>query len=75
MLPPSCADCLEIWDPQNPGTVIAVIGRYRDCFTLISPKQFSSFRAVVLIIGHIVPEMATPSFQLATVTLEWATET
>jgi len=75
MLPQSCADCLEIWDPQNPGTVIAVIGLYRDCFTIISPKRSSSFRAVVLKIGHMVPEMATTSFQLATVILEWATET
>jgi hypothetical protein len=25
-LPPSCADCLEIWEPQPPGT-------FRDCFT------------------------------------------
>jgi len=23
-LPPSCADCLEIWEPQTPGTL-------RDC--------------------------------------------
>jgi hypothetical protein len=75
MLPPSWADCLEIWYPQNPGTVIAVIGLYKDCFNLISPKRSSSFRAVVLNIGHMVPEMATTSFQLATVTLEWATET
>jgi len=22
-LPPSCADCLEIWDPQPPGTLRA----------------------------------------------------
>ena len=23
-LPPSCADCLEIWEPQPPGTLRAV---------------------------------------------------
>ena len=25
-LPPSCADCLEIWEPQDPGTLRAVMG-------------------------------------------------
>ena len=25
-LPPSCADCLEIWKPQTPGTLRAVQG-------------------------------------------------
>ena len=33
-LPPSCADCLEIWEPQPPGTLRASPGLYRDCFTL-----------------------------------------
>jgi hypothetical protein len=23
-LPPSCADCLEIWEPQPPGTLKAI---------------------------------------------------
>jgi len=43
-LPPSCADCLEIWEPQPPGTL-------RDCFTftkhhdiLPSPSLFSNSR-------------------------------
>jgi len=37
-LPPSCADCLEIWEPQPPGTLRACPGLYRDCFafTVIS---------------------------------------
>jgi len=26
ILPPSCADCLEIWDPQPPGTLRACPG-------------------------------------------------
>ena len=30
---PSCADCLEIWSPQTPGTLQAAIGLYRDCLT------------------------------------------
>jgi len=25
-LPPSCADCLDIWEPQPPGTVRACPG-------------------------------------------------
>ena len=32
-LPPPCADCLEIWDPQTPGTLRVCSGLYRDCFT------------------------------------------
>ena len=32
-LPPSCADCLEIWEPQPPGTLLACPGLYWDCFT------------------------------------------
>jgi hypothetical protein len=32
-LPPSCADYLEIWEPQPPGTFRACPGLYRDCFT------------------------------------------
>jgi hypothetical protein len=26
ILPPSCADCLEIWEPQPPGTLRACLG-------------------------------------------------
>jgi len=25
-LPPSCTDCLEIWEPQPPGTLMACLG-------------------------------------------------
>jgi hypothetical protein len=32
-LPPSCADCREIWEPEPPGTLRAYPGLYRDCFT------------------------------------------
>jgi hypothetical protein len=31
-LPPSCADCLEIWKPQTPGTLRACSDLYKDCF-------------------------------------------
>jgi hypothetical protein len=33
-LPPSCADCLEIWEPQPPGTLWVCPGLQWDCFTL-----------------------------------------
>ena len=32
-LPPSCADCLEMWEPHTPGTLRACPGMYRNCFT------------------------------------------
>jgi len=32
-LPPSCADCLKIWEPQPPGTLRACPGLLWDCFT------------------------------------------
>jgi len=32
-LPPSCANCLETWEPQSPGTLRACSGLYRDWFT------------------------------------------
>jgi len=33
-LPPSCADFLEIWEPQPPGTLRACPDLYRDCFAV-----------------------------------------
>jgi len=35
-LPPSCADCLEIWEPQPPGTLRACPGLQWDCFKLVT---------------------------------------
>ena len=32
-LPPSCADCLKIWESQPPGTLRACPGLYGDCFS------------------------------------------
>jgi hypothetical protein len=32
-LPPSCADCLEIWEPRPPGSLMACPGLWWDCFT------------------------------------------
>ena len=34
ILPPSCADCLEDWEPQLPWTLRACTGLFRDCFLL-----------------------------------------
>jgi hypothetical protein len=34
-LPPSCADCLEIWEPRPPGTLRACPGLYWDCFLFV----------------------------------------
>jgi hypothetical protein len=33
-LPPSCADCHEIWKPQAPGNLRVCAGLYSDCITL-----------------------------------------
>jgi hypothetical protein len=35
-LPPSYADCLEIWEPHHPGTLKACPGLYKDCFQFTS---------------------------------------
>ena len=32
-LPPSCTDCIEIWEPQTPGKLTACPGLQWDCFT------------------------------------------
>jgi hypothetical protein len=32
-LPPSCADCLEIWESEPPGTLRVCLGLYMNCFT------------------------------------------
>jgi len=34
-LPHSCADCLEIWEPQAPGTLRVCLGLLWDCFCFI----------------------------------------
>jgi hypothetical protein len=34
-LRPTCADCLEIWEPGRAGTLRACPGLYRACFTVI----------------------------------------
>ena len=38
ILLPSCIDCLETWDPQPPGTLMACPSLHRVCFTLYPLK-------------------------------------
>ena len=44
-LPPSCTDCLEIWEPQPPGTLRACPGLSWDCFTWLCPFLYRLFCA------------------------------
>jgi hypothetical protein len=39
-LPPSCANCLEIWEPQPPGILRACPEIQWDCFTLLPFRSF-----------------------------------
>jgi len=34
----SCANCLEVWEPQPPGTLWASPELHKDCFT-VQPKE------------------------------------
>jgi len=43
-LPHSCADCLEIWETQPPGTLRACPGLSRDCFTFIPLHRHNYLR-------------------------------
>ena len=43
-LPPSCADCLEIWEPQTPGTLRACPGLYKDCFTCYTNQTITNYQ-------------------------------
>jgi hypothetical protein len=38
-LSPSCADCLEIWELQPPGTLRTCPGLYWDCFFFRGPSE------------------------------------
>ena len=42
-LPPSCADCLEIYEPQPPGNLRACPGLYRDSLTLAFTRSKKAF--------------------------------
>ena len=40
-LPPSCADCLQIWEPQTPGGLRACPGLEWNCFTFTCTCTFT----------------------------------
>jgi len=65
-LPPSCADCLEIWEIQTPGALRACPYLFRVCFTFTS-VPYSSVITPVFHILVITPEshggvMISPPF-------------
>jgi hypothetical protein len=41
--PPSCADCLEIWEPQIPWNLWASPGLYWDCFYFQTLNRYDNF--------------------------------
>ena len=47
-LPPSCADCLEIWEPQPPGTLTACPVLSWDCFFNILLSEVDLYTFVTL---------------------------
>jgi hypothetical protein len=69
--PSSFADCLEFSIQEPYG---AARGNYCEILVLISPVQPTLFRPVLLKVGLMAPERATPSFYWVTVTPEYATE-
>jgi len=44
ILPPTCADCLEIWELQPPGNLRVCPGQYWVCFTL----NISSYQSALI---------------------------
>jgi hypothetical protein len=52
-LPPSCADCLEIWEPQPPGTLKDWIGLNRDCFFVTTCYLLWSWLLYVIFIHKL----------------------
>jgi hypothetical protein len=45
--PPSCADCLEIWESQPPGTLRSCPALYRDCFAPIKSYVFRLKKVII----------------------------
>ena len=52
-LPPSCAECIEIWESQLPGTLWACPGLCRDCFTCLHYSLYANYVTVDLHIGNM----------------------
>ena len=51
---PSCTECLEIWEPQPPGTLWTYDGPYWDCFTF-------TFNFTDIFTGYSTPTSASNS--------------
>jgi hypothetical protein len=52
-LPPSCTECLEMWEPQPPGSLCACPDLYRDCFTF----TFFTFTFAIMEQRYIWPKL------------------
>jgi len=50
ILPPSSAYCLEIWEPQPPGTLRACSGLLWDCFTIWTLQSRSRGEQIVTVV-------------------------
>ena len=55
-LPPSYADCFEVWQPQPPGSPRAYIGLKLDCFTFYYKNH--NFPLVMYVTGRMAVESA-----------------
>ena len=51
-LPPSCADCLEIWEPQPPGTLQGLSGPVMGLLYIFTFKHNGMFCAKTQSIGY-----------------------
>ena len=58
-LPPSCADCIEFWEPQPPGTLRACPGLHRDFFSFTYRKVVNNnnnvFSLFILSLTSTIP--------------------
>jgi len=66
-LPPSCADCLEVWEPQPTGTVGVSPGLYRNFFTF--HYMYGVFRLTLSIWRSISQGMSRPIQALSAINL------
>jgi len=59
-LPPSCADYLEIWEPQTPAPLWGCPDLYRDCFTFFTnyPISFNFVSCTATILIFYFPNLS-----------------
>ena len=50
-LPSSCADCLEILEPQTPGTLRAYLSLFSDCFTFTWRREKGAFPETLFVLN------------------------